>query len=525
MTNSIGEVKDNDVLFLIGTNTAENHPVIWYQMVRALQRGAKLIVADPRKIEPARRADVFLQLKPGTNIALINGLINVIISEKLYDADYVSTNTEHFHELAESVAKYTPEYVAEITAVPAEYIRSAARTYAAGQRAGIYYAMGITQHATGTKTVQALSNLALLCGNIGKEFAGLNPLRGQNNVQGACDMGALPDVLPGYQKVENPQVREKFAKAWGVELSAKPGLCSTEVTHAIADGKIKGLFIMGENIMVSDPDVQHVDNALRKLDFLVVQDIFRTETAEMADVVLPATCFAEKDGTFTNTERRVQRVRKAVEAPGEAWTDWKILSEIMVRLGNAKRYTSADEIMAEIAAVTPQYGGISYSRLETEGLQWPCPDNSHPGTKYLHHGHVIRGKGLFVPVEHEGAKERPDKQYPLTMTTGRILYHYHTRTMTGRVEGLEELAPSSFVEVNEKTAERLGIEHGELVRVVSRRGALTTTVRVTDRIREEVVFIPFHFAEGNANILTNTALDPTSKTAELKVAAVRIEKL
>lgn len=526
MTNSIPEIKNNDVIFIIGSNTAENHPVIWYHMIQAQRKGARLIVADPRKIEPAKKADVFLQLKPGTNTALLNGFAHVIIKEGLYDQTYIDASTESFEAFRKTVAKYNPQYVAGITNVPADLIVEAARMYAKGSRAAIYYTMGITQHSTGVKNVQAVSNLALLCGNVGREFTGVNPLRGQNNVQGSCDMGALPNVFPGYQRVDDPEVVAKFEHKWGRKLSSNRGLRATEVTHAIQSGLVKGLYIMGENIMVSDPDVQHVDDALRKLDFLVVQDIFLTETAEMADVVLPAACFAEKEGTFTNTERRVQKVRKALKAPGQARADWQILQDIMTRLGYHKVYQHPEEILEELASVTPQYGGITYQRIEqTGGLQWPCPNTDHPGTPYLHKETIARGKGLFVAVEHEDAKELPDETYPLILTTGRILYHYHTRTMTGRVPGLEEIAPASFVEIHPTTAEALDIKNGEIVRVISRRGSVETDARVTDRITPDVVFIPFHFAKGNANILTNTVLDPQSQVPELKVAAVRVEKL
>lgn len=522
MTNSIAEVKDNDVLFLIGTNTAENHPVIWYQMVRALRKGAKLIVADPRETVPARRADMYLQLRPGTNIALINGIIQVIISEGLYDVTYVEENTDGFAELRRAVAPYTPEYVSQITSVPSELIVSAARTYASGHRAGIYYAMGITQHSTGVDTVQALSNLALIMGNIGKEFSGLNPLRGQSNVQGACDMGALPNVFPGYQSVDNPAMVAKFEKAWGRKLSSRRGVRATEVGDAVGSGEIRALYIMGENIMVSDPDVAHVERALKELDFLVVQDIFLTETAALADVVLPATCFAEKDGTFTNTERRVQRIVKAVNPPGQARPDWEIISDLIRRLGYDASYGGPEDIMREIASVTPQYGGISYPRIVRVGLQWPCPDESHPGTRYLHSKGIARGKGLLMPVGHAEAQELTDTDYPLILTTGRILYHYHTRTMTGRVEGLQQLAPESFVEINPLTAEQFSVKDGDRVSVSSRRGTIETTARVTARIKEGVVFIPFHFAQGNANVLTNVALDPVAQIPELKVAAVSV---
>lgn len=525
MTNSIAEVKYNDCLFLIGTNTAENHPVIWYQMVQALRNGARLIVADPRETQPAQKADIFLQLTPGTNIALINALTRVIINEELYDQEFVAEQTEGFAMIREAVWPYNPEYASTVTGVDAELIIAAARTYATSSRSGIYYAMGITQHSTGVRTVQALSNLALICGNIGKEFAGLNPLRGQSNVQGACDMGALPDVYPGYQKVDDPDVRDRFERAWGVRLPAQRGIRATEVAEAIEAGEIGAVYVMGENIMVSDPDVSHVERALRKLDFLVVQDIFLTETAELADVVLPAACFAEKDGTFTNTERRVQLLNKAVDAPGEALPDWQILAGIMKRLGYPADYGHPAEIMAEIASVTPQYGGMSYGRLKPAGLQWPCPSPEHPGTRYLHRAQIARGKGLLIPVRHEAAKELPDDDYPLILTTGRILYHYHTRSMTGRVPGLNQIAPDSFVEINPDTAVQLGVNDGDMVRVSSRRGSIETSARVTEHIAAGVVFIPFHYAQGNANVLTNVALDPVAQIPELKVAAVRIELL
>jgi formate dehydrogenase alpha subunit len=525
MSNSIQEILGNDVIFIIGSNTAENHPVIWYHMNRAKGKGAKLIVADPRKIEPAKKADIFLQLKPGTNTALLNGLAHVIVREHLYNKEFIDLNTESFEELKKTVEKYTPEHVAAITGIPADYIVAAARMYAAAKNAAIYYTMGITQHSTGVKNVLAISNLALLCGQIGRESTGVNPLRGQNNVQGACDMGALPNVLPGYQNLDLPEAREKFEKAWGVDLSKNRGYRATEITHAIENGGLKVLYVMGENIAVSDPDVKHVEKALEKLDFLVVQDIFLTETAQFADVVLPSSCFAEKDGTFTNTERRVQRVRRAVAGPGEVKADWEILQDVMNRLGHKKIYQSPADIMDEIAQVTPQYGGINYQRIEDTGIQWPCPDVNHPGTRFLHKDKIARGKGLFNPVDHQDAMELPDHEYPIILTTGRILYHYHTRTMTGRVEGLEEIASSSFVEINPISAQKLNITDGEIVRVTSRRGSLETIAKILDRVDENVVFIPFHFAQGNANILTNNVLDPVSLTPELKVAAVKIEKI
>jgi formate dehydrogenase alpha subunit len=525
MTNSIEEIIDADAIFVIGSNTTENHPVIGTVMKRAVKRGAKLIVADPRRIELADYADVFLQIKPGTNIALLNGMMNVIISRGLHDKKYIEERTENFEEFERVIRGYTPELVAEICGVDEEDIIKAALIYAQADKAGIYYAMGITQHTTGTHSVMSVSNLSLLCGNIGKESAGVNPLRGQNNVQGACDMGGLPADLPGYQKVFKPEVQEKFETLWESKLPNKVGLTVPEILDEAETGNIKFLYIMGENPMVSDPDINHVRKALNNLDFLVVQDIFLTETAELADVVLPAASFAEKDGTFTNTERRVQRVRKAIESVGDSKPDWQILMELMNRLGYSKKYLDPSEIMEEIRTVTPQYGGITYDRIEEDGIQWPCPDVDHPGTKYLHKAAIARGRGLFMPIDHRDSAELADSEYPFIFTTGRILYHYHTRTMTGRVEGLNKISSESYVEINEVTANKLGIADGEKVRLASRRGKIITKAKITDIIDENVLFMPFHFAEGAANYLTNTELDSIAKIPELKVAAVRIEKL
>lgn len=525
MTNSIEEILNTDAIFVIGSNTTENHPVIGTVMKRAIKRGAKLIVADPRRIELAEYADVFLQVKPGTNIALLNGMMNVIINNDLHDKKFIEERTENFKEFKELIKDYTPDRVAKICGVKEEDIVKAALIYARAEKAGIYYAMGVTQHTTGTHAVMSISNLSLLCGNIGKESAGVNPLRGQNNVQGACDMGGLPADLPGYQKVFNPEVQEKFESLWETSIPNRAGLTIPEILDAAEKGDIKFIYIMGENPMVSDPDINHVRKALSNLDFLVVQDIFLTETAELADVVLPAASFAEKDGTFTNTERRVQRVRKAIEPVGDAKPDWQILMELMNRLGYNKKYLHPSEIMEEIRRVVPQYGGITYDRIEEEGIQWPCPDIDHPGTKYLHKDTIARGKGLFMAIDHRQSAEVVDSEYPFIFTTGRVLYHYHTRTMTGRVEGLNKLSPRSYVEINEVTANKLGISHGEKVRLTSRRGSIITWAKVTDIVDENVLFMPFHFAEGAANYLTNTKLDSIAKIPELKVAAVRLEKL
>lgn len=527
MTNSIEEILNTDAIFVIGSNTTENHPIIGATMKQAIKKnGTKLIVADPRRIELAEYADVYLQLKPGTNIALLNGIMHVIIQKGLYDRKYIEERTENYEELANVVKEYTPERVAEICGVNADDIVKAAMIYGEAEKAGVYYTMGITQHTTGTNGVMSVSNLALLCGNVGKESAGVNPLRGQNNVQGACDMGALPSDLPGYQKVFKEEVAEKFEKAWNTKLSRKVGLTVSEMLNNAEEGHIKFMYIMGENPMVSDPDINHVRKSLNNLDFLVVQDIFFTETCELADVVLPAASFAEKDGTFSNTERRIQRVRKAVEPVGNAKPDWQILMDIMNLLGYKKKYFEPSEIMDEIALLTPSYGGIDYERLEDRmGIQWPCPDKEHAGTKYLHKAAIARGRGLFMPAEQVDSAEMPDKEYPFVFTTGRILYHYHTMTMTGRVEGLNKKASGNYVEINEITANKMGIEDGDLVKITSRRGEVVVPARVTDIIDENVLFMPFHFSEGAANYLTNTAIDPIAKIPELKVAAVRLEKI
>ena len=525
MTNSIEEIENADCIFVIGSNTTENHPVIGTVMKRAVKKGAKLIVADPRRIELADYADVFLQIKPGTNIALLNGMINVILDKDLHDREYIEERTENFEEFEILMREYTPEVVAEICGVDPEDIVKAATLYAEADKAGIYYAMGITQHTTGTHGVMSISNLSMLCGNIGKESAGVNPLRGQNNVQGACDMGGLPADLPGYQKVFKPEVQEKFESLWESKLPNQVGLTLPEIMDEAEKGNIKYLYIMGENPMVSDPDINHVRSALNSLDFLIVQDIFFTETAELADIVLPAASFAEKDGTFTNTERRVQRVRKAIEPVGDSKADWLILMELMNRLGYNKKYLHPSEIMEEIRTVVPQYGGITYERIEEEGIQWPCSDLEHPGTKYLHKSAIARGRGLFMPIDHRDSAELPDAEYPFIFTTGRILYHYHTRTMTGRVEGLNKISSESYVEINEVTANKLGIIDGEMVELASRRGKIVTKARITDIIDENILFMPFHFAEGAANYLTNTKLDSIAKIPELKVAAVKIEKV
>ena len=524
MTNSIEELEFTDLVLATGTNTTENHPVISSFIKRGVrQQGVKLIVIDPREIDLVKYADVWLCQKPGTDVAVLNGLMNVIISENLYARDYIAERTENFDALKAVVSKYTPEHVEKISGVSAKDLKKAARMYAQAKRASIVYAMGITQHTSGTDNVKSVANLSMLCGNVGIEGGGVNPLRGQNNVQGACDMGGLPNVYPAYQQVNNEDARKRFETAWRVKLSAKPGLTLMEIMAAAGRGDIKALYIMGENPLLSDPDLKHVEKELRNLDLLIVQDIFLTETAQMADVVLPSTSFAEKEGTFTNTERRVQRVRKIVDAPGEAKADWEIISELSTKMGYPMKYSSAKEIFYEVINVTPSYAGMTYERLEKEGLQWPCPTADHPGTKFLHKDRFSRGLGLFHAIEYIPPAELPDEEYPLFLSTGRVLYHYHTGTMTTRAQGPSERYPESLVEINPLDAEKLGISEGQIVKVTSRRGTIQAKAQITQKSMPGTIFMNFHFAGAPVNALTNPALDPTGKIPEYKVCAVKLE--
>ena len=524
MTNSIEEIEFTDVILATGTNTTENHPVISSRVKRAVrQRGAKLIVIDPREIDLVKYATLWLRQKPGTDVAVLNGMMNVIISEGLLAKEYVENRTEGYDALKAVVAKYTPEYVEKISGVPAEDLRKAARIYATAKAASILYCMGITQHSTGTDNVKSVANLAMLCGMVGIEGGGVNPLRGQNNVQGACDMGALPNVFPAYQPVANDEVRAKFEKAWNAKLPAKPGKTIVELMDAAHKGEIKALYVMGENPMISDPDITHVEAALKHLDLLIVQDILLTETAKLADVVLPSACFAEKDGTFSNTERRVQRVRKVVAPPGQAKADWEILSAVATKMGYPMEYASAEAIMEEIRTVTPSYAGITYARIEKEGIQWPCPNTDHPGTRFLHKDRFSRGRGLFHAIEYIPPAELPDDEYPMLLSTGRVLYQYHTGTMTRLGKGTTERYPESLAEIHPADAAKLGIEDGQRVRVTSRRGTVEAKAKITGRSDQGMVFMNFHFHEAAVNLLTNPALDPVAKIPEYKVCAVRVE--
>ena len=524
MTNAMDEFELADAIFVIGSNTTECHPIIGASIKRAVLSGkTTLIVADPRTIELTEFAAVHMQQKNGTDVALVNAMMHVILAEGLEDKAFIAERTEGFGDLRKAVEPYTPEMAAKITGVPAALICESARAYARADAASIVYSMGITQHTTGTDNVLSLANLAMLTGNVGRPGTGVNPLRGQNNVQGACDLGALPNVYPGYQKVDDPASRAKFEKAWGAKLSPNAGLTVVEMIDAAADGRLKALYIMGENPMLSDPDTNHVEEALGNLDFLVVQDIFLSETAELADVVLPAASFAEKDGTFTNTERRVQRVRKALDAPGQALPDWQILCRLASRMGYEMHYDHPDAIQDEIASLTPSYGGITYDRLERGGLQWPCPDAQHPGTPYLHKGKFASGLGKFHAVEFLPPRELPDDAYPFVLSTGRVLQHFHTGTMSRRSDVLDKLVPVGTIEIHPDDAARLGIADSDTVRVASRRGEIELPARVTDRVAPGTTFLAFHYREAPANRLTIAALDPVAKIPELKVCAVRIE--
>ena len=524
MTNSIEDFDLTDCILVIGSNTTECHPIIGSAIKRAaVHRQVPLIIADPRSIELTEYATIHLRQKGGTDVALINAMVHVILHEGLEDRQFIAERTEGFEELRQAVLPYTPELGEKITGVPAEEIIRAARLFAQAGAASIVYSMGITQHISGTDNVMALANLAMVTGNVGKRGAGVNPLRGQNNVQGACDMGALPNVYPGYQRADDEKVRSKFEEAWGVKLPGQIGLTMVEMINAAAEGKLKALYIMGENPMLSDPDVNHVEEALQKLDFLVVQDIFLSETARLAHVVLPAAGIAEKEGTFTNTERRVQRVRKGIEPPGQAREDWVILCDLAQRMGYRMAYDEVSVIQDEIASLTPSYGGIIYERLEKGSLQWPCPDRQHPGTPYLHQNLFTRGLGKFHAVEFIPPMELPDEEFPFLLSTGRILEHFHTGTMSRRAEVLDRLVSVGAIEIHPTDALSLGIEEGKKVRIISRRGQIEIGARITDRVTPGTLFLAFHYREAPANRLTIAALDPVAKIPEFKVCAVRVE--
>jgi formate dehydrogenase major subunit/formate dehydrogenase alpha subunit len=522
MTNSIKEIENLEVILIVGSNTKESHPVVANRMIKARRRGAKIIVADPRRVPMVKFADVHLQLRPGSDIALLNGIANVILAEGLQNDAFIAEKTEGFAAWKESVREFTPERVQELTGIAPEDLVRAARLYGGSRLAGIFYTMGITQHTHGTDNVRAVANLATLTGNIGRESTGVNPLRGQGNVQGASDAACLPNVYPGYQRIDNPEVRQKFEQAWGVPLSPKPGLTATEMIDAALTGKIKALYIMGENPIMTDPHLFHTIRALETVKFLVVQDIFLTETAKMADVVLPAACAFEKEGTVTNTDRRVQRLRKVVGAPGQARDDLSIIMDLARALRYPMTYASPAEVLAEFGALWPALSGITYERLQAGAIAWPCPSLDHPGTACLYEQGFPR-KVPFVPVAFRAAAEVPDAQYPFVLTTGRNLFQYHSGSMTRRVRAIEKHAGEPYVEISAADAAGLGVETGDLLRVTSRRGMVQIKARISRRVSPREVFIPMHYREAAANVLTSDAHDPEVKIPEFKVCAVAVE--
>ncbi len=521
-TNSLADIEGAEVLLICGSNTSEAHPVVGMKVRRAVRNGAKLIVIDPRRTEIAAMADLWLRLVPGTNVLLLNSLLHAILDEGLENREFIANRTENMEAVRQHVAAYSPETMAERTGVAPELVRQAARLYCATQKGMILYGLGVTEHRNGTQGVMGLANIALASGNVGRPHAGICPLRGQNNVQGSCDMGALPYVLPGYQDVADVAARERLSQAWGAELPANQGLTEPEMYEAARDGRFKGMYCIGYDPLHTQADVNNVRGAYAAMEMVVVQDIFLTKSAEMAHVVLPAACFYEKDGTFTNAERRIRRIRKAVEPPGEALPDWEITCRLAGAMGYPLAYESPGRIMEEIARCTPIMGGVRYERLEGDGLIWPCPDREHPGTPILHQESFTRGRGRFSVLGNVETLEKPDEQFPLILVTGRRLAHYNNGSMTRRCKGLAALEPEEVVEVHPDDAAGLGIENGCRTMVVSRRGALEVLVRVTERSRPGSVFMAFHHDEPLVNILTSPGVDEVAGTPEYKACAVRL---
>ncbi len=533
MSNSIAEMENLEAFIVTGSNTTETHPVISNFLKRAVHKnGAKLIVVDPRRVEMTDHATLWLQQNPGTDVAVFQAMAHTIVKEELFDEDFISARTEGFQDYIESLDDCTPEWAETVSGVPADKIIEAARIYAKANRASIYWGMGISQSTHGTDNTLSLVNLALMCGHVGKAGTGLNPLRGQNNVQGCSDSGGLPNVFTAYQKVDAPESKEKFEKHWGVELNPTPGLTATEMVTGADDGSIKGIFVLGENPMISEPNQNHTRHSLEKLEFLVCQDIFINETGEMADVILPATSFAEKDGTFTNSDRRIQRIRTAVPSVGDSRADWDILSNlgrrIEQRLGldmpHGFDYADPSEIWEEMRQVTPDFWGITYERLEKEGgVHWPCPGLDHPGTPFLFAEDFPRGRGKFWEIAYGTESEQPDEEYPFNLSTGRILYHWSGSTMTGR-SSLKQVYPEATCEMHPDDAEGLGLETGNWVEVSSRRGTIKLRLIVTEKSPRNSIFIPFHFAEAAVNLLTLDKVDGRAKIPDYKNTAVRIQK-
>ena len=524
MTNSIGEIADGyDVFFIIGSNTTEAHPIIGNKMKQAIKNGTKAIVIDPRKTELAKMAEHWLPLNSGTDAALINGLMHIIIENNWHKKDYIAERCIGFDVIEEVVESYTPEKVSAVTGISEDILYQVAKLYATTEKAGIYYTLGITEHTTGTANVMNLANLAMMTGHLGVKYGGINPLRGQNNVQGSCDMGALPNYYPGYQDIDNNEKRKWFESKWGIALNPNKGLKIPEMLDQAITGEVKAMYVMGEDPVLTDPDANHVKKALKSLDLLIVQNLFMSETAKEADVILPSNCYAEKDGTFTNTERRVQRVRKAVDHPEGCKNEWSILVDIAKGMGaKGFDYEKSEDVFNEIKETTPQYAGITYDRIDKDGIQWPCPSEDHPGTPILHIGQFTQGKGVMVPVEYEPPAELVNDEYPILLNTGRMLYHYNVSTRTSKV--LNEIRPYEEAEINPKDAQAYGLDKDSVICVTSRRGSITTKIKITDRVSPGSIFMTFHYKESPVNELTNAAADPITKTAEYKVAAVRIEK-
>jgi len=524
MTNSIAEIEDAACILITGSNTSACHPLIARRVYRAKEKGAKLIVADPRNIQLSRFADIAVTQRLGSDVAMLNGMMHIILKNGWHDKQYVEERTESFDEFKAVVESYTPDKVETITGIAQRDLEKMAELYATNSPATLLYAMGITQHTTGVDNVKSCCNLAMLCGNVGVRSGGVNPLRGQNNVQGACDMGGLPNVFPAYQPVNVPANNEKFSTAWGGSLPDKVGYTITDMIQAMLDGKLKALYVIGENPKMSDPDQNHIDKALANLDFLVCQDIFLSETAQKADVVFAGVSVAEKEGTFTNTERRCAKVNKAIDPLGDTLDDWEIVSRLSTAMGYEMSYTGPEEIFDEMSKLTPSYGGMTYERLGLSGLQWPCPNTEHPGTQFLHKDQFTRGKGLFHAVEYLDPAEMPDDEYPYFLTTGRMFAHYHTGTMTRASRHLDAEQKTGYVEIHPEDAKTLVVKDGDTVKLSTRRGEIEAPARVSNKVKPGLLFVPFHFVESSANILTNSAFDPIAKIPEYKVCAVKIEK-
>ncbi len=526
MTNSIAEIKDSGCIFVIGSNTTACHPLISRRIFRAKEKGARLIVADPRNIQLSRFADVAVQQRLGSDVALLNGMMHIIIKNGWQATDYIADRTEDCGQLEKLIASYTPEKVQTITGVDPVDLEKMAELYATHPPASLLYAMGITQHTTGVDNVKSCCNLAMLCGNVGVYGGGVNPLRGQNNVQGACDMGGLPDVLSGYQKVSDPEALEKFSKAWGRKLSFQPGLTITDMIPAMLADKLKGMLIIGENPKLSDPDWNHLSHALKNVEFLAVQELFLSETAQVADVVLAAASSAEKEGTFTNTERRCMRINQAIEPIGNSLPDWDIICRLSTAMGYEMSYESPQEIFDEMTALTKSYAGMNYQRLGIDGLQWPCPNGDHPGTPYLHKHQFTRGKGKFYAIDYRDPAELPDAEYPYFLTTGRMFAHFHTGTMTRISPHLDVEQTTGYVSINPEDAGSLGAKEGDMLVLSSRRGRMEAPARLSESVKPGTLFLPIHFGENPTNVLTNAeAVDPLAKIPEFKVSAVKVEKL